>query len=105
MNTSEKFDKILGSLQDVKRAEPNPFFTGRVIQKFKDVSKRSDSSWLNFGWAFSLLVLLIAFNLIIFFTQFRSGNQTISDWKSTTPDWVVDYTENPGTSVYGSLNK
>jgi hypothetical protein len=39
-------------------------------------------------------------NLILFFSPLRSIDQAISDWNSATPDWVVDYTENPGTTIY-----
>jgi hypothetical protein len=101
MSSTPNIENILNSLEGVHRAEPRPFFAARVIQRLQEKNQTTPSFyWPRFALAVSVLFILIALNLILFFTPPRSIDQAISDWNSTTPDWVVDYTENPGTSIY-----
>jgi|GEM_PF-793816 len=52
------------------------------------------------GWAAVFLIILIIGNGILFYTSLRSNDQVLNKWQSSTPRWVVEYTEYPGTSVY-----
>jgi hypothetical protein len=101
MSSTPNFDNILNSLEGVRRAEPRPFFAARVIQRLQEKNQMTPSFyWPRFALAVSALFILIALNLILFLSPLRSIDQAISDWNSATPDWVVDYTENPGTTIY-----
>jgi hypothetical protein len=101
MSSTPNIENILNSLEGVRRAEPRPFFAARVIQRLQEKNQMPPSFyWPQFALAVSALFILIALNLILFLSPLRSIDQAISDWNSATPDWVVDYTENPGTSIY-----
>ncbi|MFM7671025.1 MAG: hypothetical protein ACKO6Q_00315 [Bacteroidota bacterium] len=97
-------DRILDSLEGAERAHPKPFFTGRVMQRLQN-TPIADWGSVRFTWAISVAVVLIALNLILFFTQFHSSEQVNADWTSSTPGWVVDYTENPSISIYDAPEK
>ena len=99
-------EEILSSLDGVKRAAPGPFFTGQVLQKIlQPASPTSPALGNRMAWVVVAVALIIATNLILFFARTRSDDRTISEWKSTTPKWVVEYTENPGSSIYDVPNK
>ena len=101
MPSRPNIEKILSSLEDVQPAEPQPFFVTRVIQRLHNSNDVTPSfSWSRFALAVSVIILLVVMNLVLFFSPVRSLDQAVRDWKSTTPEWVVEYTENPGTSIY-----
>ena len=101
MPSRPNIEKILSSLDGVQPAEPQPFFATRVIQRLHNSNDVTPSfSWLRFALAVSVIILLVVMNLVLFFSPVRSLDQAVRDWKSTTPEWVVEYTENPGTSIY-----
>lgn len=106
MPIKQNIDDVLKSLDGANRAEPNPFFTGRVMQRLQSTEPNQvQKYWPRMVWAFSAVAVLIVLNLILFFSQMRSVDRTISDWKSTTPQWVVDYTQNPGSTYYDIPHK
>ena len=106
MSVKKNIDDVLNCLDGATRAEPNPFFTGRVMQRLQSTeSIQLSTKWPRLAWALSAVALLIALNLILFFVQARSVDSTISEWKSTTPRWVVDYTQNPGSTYYDIPHK
>ncbi len=107
MLKKNNIEEILNSLVGVKRAAPGPFFTGRVLQKLQQPESAASPvvSSTRMAWVISAVVLIIALNLTLFFASTRSADRTISEWKSTTPKWVVEYTENPGSSIYDVPNK
>lgn len=101
MSTNFNQDDLLAPLEGIRPAEPKPFFTTRVINRFRQFEAESHSSVLTrLGWAVICLIILIIGNGILFYTSIRSNEQVLNKWRSSTPRWVVEYTEHPGTSVY-----
>lgn len=99
-------ENIIDSLEGIQRAEPKPFFSARVLARLRKRQEETTASvLLRLGWAVSLLAILFIANMILFFNPSRSGEGVVGKWKSATPNWVVDYTEQPGTSVYDRPRK
>lgn len=99
-------DNILNSLEGIQRAEPKPYFSTRVLTRLRKIQEETTASvLLRLGWAVSLLAILFVANMILFFNPSRSGRGVVGKWKSTTPNWVVEYTEHPGISVYDKPHK
>jgi hypothetical protein len=105
MPASHTQDDIFFCVDGIRRAEPRPFFTTRVINRFRKYEEESTVSVITrMGWAVTLLIILIIGNGLLLYTSSRSNDQAIRKWRSTTPRWVVEYTEHPGTSVYSTPN-
>lgn len=107
MATLNQIEEVLKSLDGSKRAEPGPFFTGRVLHKLHEpmrteVPVRASVRWMA---VITMVLILIAMNFVVYFTQFRSTESVVNEWRSGTPAWVVDFTQNPVGSVYDVPSK
>ncbi len=101
MSIMHNQEDFFASLEGIRPAEPKPFFTSRVLNRFRKYEEESTASVLTrMGWAVTLLIILIIGNGFLLYSSSRSNDQAINKWRSTTPRWVVEYTEHPGTSVY-----
>lgn len=99
-------EEILKSLDGIQPARPKPFFTGRVLQRLRSEELEGQSLMTpRFRMAVVAVFLLIAFNMILLFFQFRTELPALSEWKRTTPNWVVEYNENPASLLKEPLNK
>lgn len=107
MATFNQLEEVLKSLDGSKRAAPGPFFTGRVLHKLHEPMRTEAAVRPSVRWiaAIAFLLILIAMNLVVYITQFRSTESVVNEWRSGTPAWVVDFTQNPVGSVYDVPSK
>ena len=101
MSQRDRIDAILNSVEGIERAQPKSFFTGRVLSSIN--SKKPEE---NFSFTPLLrvvivaVVMLVAVNILLFINKYQvEPKQPLAEWKNTTPDWILDYTENPGSSL------
>lgn len=107
MSNRPRAEEILNSLDGLQPASPRPFFTGRVMFRLQ-TEWRSALPPLSprFKWVLAGAALLIAFNILLLLGKFQtSAHPALTEWKNSTPDWLVDYTENPESSLSQVSNK
>jgi hypothetical protein len=101
MSSRPNIDEILNSIEGIKRAEPKSFFTGRVLSRINSLAQ-SENLVLTprFRMGVIAVILLVAINILLYIYKYQlEPMQALAEWKSTTPEWVVDYTDNPGSSL------
>lgn len=107
MSTSFEFDEFLPGLERIRRAEPQPFFTGRLLARMKAGNEPAISPfWYRWGWAhsFAFLLILIGINILLITRQAGTEQKILTEYEHTTPQWVQKYTTHPSASVYESSN-
>lgn len=105
MSTHFDIDPYLDSLNGLRRAEPKPFFTGRVLARLSAESELVHRPRNHWGWSVSILTVIIVVNMLLLFMRSEPKPSFASDYERTTPEWVMDYTANPSTPIYSYPNK
>lgn len=105
MSTPFDIDPHLNSLNGIRRAEPKPFFTGRVWAKLSVESDAVYKPRHHWGWSLSILTAIIVINILLMLMKPEPKPSFVSDYEGTTPDWVMDYTANPSTPIYNYPNR
>jgi hypothetical protein len=102
MSKKVEIEQYLKSLDGIRRAEPGPFFTGRVLNKLRAGSDSVIRTRLpRWGWSLIVLVALISINIFLLVFQSKLEQAALSEFDQPTPDWVMEYTANPSTPIYG----
>lgn len=107
MSKQPSTDEILNSVEGIQPAAPKPFFTGRTLLRLQ-TEWVADMPLMTFRFKLVLtgVVLLIAVNILLVISKYGAEpNPALTEWKNTTPEWVIDYTENPGSSLNQVSNK
>jgi len=107
MSKRANTDEILNSVEGIQPAAPKPFFTGRTLLRLQ-TEWAGDMPLMSprFKLLLTGVVLLIAVNILLVISKYRAeSNPALTEWKNTTPEWVIDYTENPGSSLNPVPNK
>ena len=105
MSKRTEIEKYLETLDGIRRAEPKPFFTGRVMNRLQTDNPATHSVWSRWGWSLSALSLLILLNVLLLVFRSSSERSVLSEYDKTTPDWVMEYTANPSAPIYDNLNR
>jgi hypothetical protein len=105
MSKPIEIEQYLEILDGIRRAEPKPFFTGRVMSRLRSAEPTTQNSWTRWGLSLSILTLLILINVMLFVFQSNREQTILSEYDQTTPDWVMEYTANPTAPIYDNLNK
>ena len=106
MSKKVEIDQYLKSLDGIRRADPGPFFTGRVLNKLRAGSDSVTRTRLpRWGWGLTVLVALIFINIFLLFFQPKLEHANLSEFDQSPHDWVMEYTANPSTPIYGYPNK
>jgi hypothetical protein len=107
MATSSNPDEIMNSLDGIRRAEPLPFFTGRLLARLNAANEPAiPPFWHRWGWtlSFAFLLILIGINILLITRHADTEKGMLTEYEDTTPQWVQQYTTQPSASVYQSPN-
>ena len=91
----EEIDAVLNSLDDMQRAEANPFFYTRLKARME--SRYSDKgiagfSWIKPSFAFAVLALLVVFNVFTIINKKNTAEQEGTKNNTTLSEQVAkDY--------------
>ena len=101
MSKQPNIEEILESVDGIQPAHPKPFFTGRVLDRIQQSeAQRLSYSTPRFRLAVLAVAVTVALNILLYIYQYHLKPQSvIAAWKNSTPEWVVDYTENPSSSL------
>ena len=107
MSTSLQPEDFFTSLDGIRRAEPRPFFTGRLLARLKAENEPAAQTFVyRWRWAltFILIILLFGANILLIMRSPGAQSGLRSDYERTTPLWVEKYTSQPSASIYASPN-
>ena len=101
MSDRDHIDEILDSVLGIERAQPKSFFAGRVLSRINSKKPEENFSFTPlFRVVIVAVVMLVAVNILLYINKYQvEPKQALAEWRNTTPDWVLDYTENPGSSL------